>query len=65
MQTDLMSRVTDQSAFFGKGFKAVAWDKPRCFHVIFLEEIEEATGSNCAGEQAWVEGYSVYQYQQM
>jgi hypothetical protein len=45
-----VSGVADHGAFFGKGFEAVAWDEPRCFHVVFREEFEEAAGSYCACE---------------
>jgi hypothetical protein len=57
VESDFVATVSDQGALFGEGFKRMAWDKPSCFHVVLLEEFEEAADTDCAGEHAW-EGLS-------
>ena len=50
VQTDFMTGIADHGAFFGKALEGVSGDEPGAFYVVFLEEPEESTGSNCTGE---------------
>lgn len=52
VETDFVTGVPDHGAFFGEGLEGVAGDEPGCFDVVFFEELEEAAGAYCAGEQS-------------
>jgi hypothetical protein len=51
VQADLVAGIPDHGAFLGEGLQAVARDKPRCLDVVLLQELEQASGADCACEK--------------
>lgn len=53
VQTDFVTAVSDQGAFFGEGLEGVAGDEPGSFYIVLLEEFEKAADADCACEETW------------
>lgn len=53
VQADLVARVGNHPALFGKRLEGVAGDEPRRFDVVPLEHGEQAAHADRAGEETW------------
>jgi len=56
VQANFVAIVDYHSAFFRECLQGMTRDEPGCFHVVFIEELEETTDADRTSEETFDDG---------